>query len=547
MGRVGATLRSDAPDEASAEIRSYKRAHRSLLRYSPALLILVICIADAAQVTDPDLWGHIRFGQAALAEHNLGAALLGKGLAKRDPYSYSAAHSEWCDPEWLSEILMALVYTHGGVIGLKGWKFACVGATLGFLMLGLMEAGATPAVQLGLLIVAAVAMMPQMQFRPQLSTFVMLAATLAILAQDNYRRAAPLWLVPPMMILWTNLHGGFVVGIVAIAAYGGVAGCTDLIAGRGRTRGVRFALLTFAAILATLFNPYGFGEWSAVMHSVANQSTRTAIVEWQPLWRGMASQWHDSAVGEFNYLLVLGLVAALVLNFAMRPRRGDLPMLAVAILMSVGACISARNMPLAVIACVVPLAGRVSLATAEAGAEKEDAASGAVPQRSGVNQWVVIAITVFLAIYTGIFSPRLSIGMPVPASAVAFMGQHRLYGNVLNDYDWGAYLIWHIAPRSKLFIDGRCETVFSDKILNEYISFYFDCAGAGKVLRTYPHDFVLIPPRAPAYQLLKEDANWKLVYRDETAVLFARSNSAAAKIPGVPIDGGVPKRRYFPG
>jgi hypothetical protein len=65
-------------------------------------------------------------------------------------------------------------------------------------------------------------------------------------------------------------------------------------------------------------------------------------------------------------------------------------------------------------------------------------------------------------------------------------------------------------------------------------------------LRAYPHDFVLIPPDAPISAPLEKNHDWKLVYRDRTALLFARADSAAAKIPDVPVEGVVPKRSYFP-
>lgn len=43
----------------------------SLIRYAPGILLVVIAIVAAGQQVDPDLWGHIRFGQAVLAQHHL--------------------------------------------------------------------------------------------------------------------------------------------------------------------------------------------------------------------------------------------------------------------------------------------------------------------------------------------------------------------------------------------------------------------------------------------------------------------------------------------
>ena len=78
---------------------------------------------------------------------------------------------------------MATVYNHLGIIGLKLWKFSCVAATFICLALALAETGATFAVQSNILLAAALAIMPQMQYRPQLFTFLFFAGMIAILAR----------------------------------------------------------------------------------------------------------------------------------------------------------------------------------------------------------------------------------------------------------------------------------------------------------------------------------------------------------------------------
>src|SRR5216684_1310296 len=165
----------------------------SLFRYAPAMAFLLVVIANAQRLTDPDLWGHLRFGQAVLAAHH---------LVRADPYSYTAFARPWRNHEWLTEVLMALFYNHLGVIGLKLWKFGCVAAMIGGLILAMAETGASAAIQLNLLMVAVVAVMPQMQFRPQLFTFALFAASLVLLARHAYRGAARLWVIIPMMALW---------------------------------------------------------------------------------------------------------------------------------------------------------------------------------------------------------------------------------------------------------------------------------------------------------------------------------------------------------
>ena len=67
----------------------------------------------------------------------------------------------------------------------------------------------------------------------------------------------------PMLALWANLHGGFIMGIAALGAYAAVSGLQDVIAGRGYNRAIRLAAITGTATLATLVTPYGLGTWYA--------------------------------------------------------------------------------------------------------------------------------------------------------------------------------------------------------------------------------------------------------------------------------------------
>jgi hypothetical protein len=105
-------------------------------------VLIAILLADSNRHTDPDLWGHLRFGQAFIA---------GRRLLHRDIYSYSAAGYRWRDHEWLAEVVMAFVYNAAGVIGLKLWKFTCTAAALLFVADTEALTGASPTIQLVIL------------------------------------------------------------------------------------------------------------------------------------------------------------------------------------------------------------------------------------------------------------------------------------------------------------------------------------------------------------------------------------------------------------
>jgi hypothetical protein len=164
---------------------------------------------------------------------------------------------------------------------------------------------------------------------------------------------------------------------------------------------------------------------------------------------------------------------------------------------------------------------------------------GGAPARASrpVNQLVIFALCVAFALMTDLFSRRLDLDQPYPAGALAFMRAHQLSGRILNDWNWGGYLIWHAAPASKVFIDGRDDTVYPFEVVQQYLLFRFDLPNASRVLDAYPHDYVLIARTAQARHLMEHRHDWKLLYRDDSSLLYAHASAPAASLPNLPVIG----------
>ncbi len=504
----------------------------SLLRYSPALLAFIIVVADAGRWADPDLWGHLAFGRLILTQGH---------LPPHDIYSYSASGLPWHDHEWLSEVVLALCWSGLGVVGLKLMKLAATAATITLLALGAAETGASMALQLIVLTTGALAIAPMIQFRPQLFDFVALSALLLLLARESYRRAGRLWLAIPIFALWANLHGGFFVGLAVLAGYTAVAAIEDLAAGAGLKRARYLSGVTAGCVLATLLNPDGVGNWFTVIHTMRNPITRAIISEWQPLLFKIVEEWHKSPKTVINFALVIVPLAALALCFALKPRGGDLALVVIAAMMNAAAYLAVRNMALAVIAATTPLCRHAALAL-------ETTCFGdtaALAPRSRSNEILVGAIALALAFATGLFSPRLPDGYALPRGAVEFMRAQHLHGNVLDDFGWGEYLIFQLAPESKVFIDSRYDMVYPQAVLADYLDFFFVRPRAAAVLNAYPHDFVLLRVASPAYGFMMAQPGWRIVYRDRVSALFARANSPVAQLNGISIEGW-PGPDFFP-
>ena len=508
------------PSESDAAQAAQMR--QSLVRYSPALLLFTIAIADAGRWADPDLWGHLTFGRLIL-EHGR--------LPARDIYSYSAAAMPWRDHEWLSEVALTLCWSGLGVIGLKLMKFALSAATITLLAMGAAETGAPVMLQFVVLTIDALALGPMLQFRPQLFDFLGLSALLLLLARDTYRRAGGQWIAVPMFVLWANLHGGFIIGLAVLAVYTGMLVIGDTRAERSFSRARRLALLTAACTLVTLLNPYGIGDWSAVMHTLGNPLTRAMVSEWQPLGFKIMEEWRRSPLTAINFALAIAPAAALATCLLIRPRGGDdSALVAVAALTVAAAVLSVRNLPLMVVASTVPLCRHGAMVLADTRFARQSWALRGWRHEASA---AAIAIAVMLA--TGLFSRRLPDGYQQPHGAVAFMRARSLRGNVLCDFAWGEFLIFHLAPQSRVFIDSRFDMIYPPSVLADYLDFVLVRPRAGRVLAGYPHDFVLIPTRTPVCRFMASQSGWRRIYSDETATLFARTGSPAARLDRVAV------------
>ncbi|MGC1339204.1 MAG: hypothetical protein WA836_13870 [Candidatus Binataceae bacterium] len=517
----------DYADEFEApvgEIGSHRR--RSLLRWAPSAVLMIVILADCINFAGTDLWMHIRFGQFVLQNHY---------LLRHDIYSYSAPGSPWFNHEWLADTLLALSYNSGGVIGLKLMKFICACAIVVLMADGIAETGASYAVQMGTLLCAAIAIMLQVQFRPQLFDYVCLAAILALLNRHARKRAAPLWLVIPIMTLWANLHGGFLAGVAVLAIYTAVSGVKDWFFRREWRSAAYLSLLTLAAMLATLINPFGIQLWYVVLTKFREPIVAMNLnLEFQSLPDHLAASgaFQIAATYFFPTLITLaGLVA-----FLIAPTTDDLPLVAIALMMTFGWIYAIRNMAFAVIAWTAPLAHHLDLALSRSGGAASASEKSELNARAPMFlQLPMLAVSaVLVAGPASLFSARLPAHAQFPVGAVAFAQRNGLRGNILTTYEWGGYVVWHEVPPSKIFFDSFDER-YPDGVQYSYIGFLNGGeAGEAATLAEYPHDFVLIPTASAQDRFMTARKDWSLIYRDPAASLFARAKSPAAKVAGVP-------------
>ena len=139
--------------------------------------------------------------------------------------------------------------------------------------------------------------------RPHVFTLLLLSVSIWILEADRRRESSRIWWLVPIMLVWTNLHGGFLVMIAAL----GVATVGEAIEGsliRDWGRSIRYATLTAACAAATLVNPYGYGLHRHVLEYLRSDWIRNVVQEFQ------SPSFRNESMLQFEGLLFVGLMTA---------------------------------------------------------------------------------------------------------------------------------------------------------------------------------------------------------------------------------------------
>lgn len=490
------------------------------LRAGPWVLLFAFGASLSLQnIRTFDYWWHLRTGQL-IAESG--------AVPKVDPYTYTVAGSTWVDVHWLHQLGLHALYTVGGHAAVVWGKLALVFALLAILgRIGhRRERPFVTAFALTLmLLVAGDRFMP----RPELPTFVCLAAVLALLDRFSRRGDAWIYAIVPIQMVWANLHGLFALG-VAVCGIMFVAEMLRPVITPGdrlrRDRLGRLAAVTALAALASFANPNFIDgalyplQQLGMIGPLEDRGTFGSIVAELIPPIGGEQPLNALAIGLASALAV-GSFAAMAVNW--RRLHGADPLVWVAFLyLGLGA---KRNLALFAIAAAPILVRNAN--------EFLDAHPVPLRIRRAAAAGVALSIAVLVVdVTTGRFFPRIGTyresGFGVmevffPVAQAEWIATHRPPGPIAHHMADGGYLIWRLWPDYRVMTDGRLEVFGAEK----FVALQPSVPERFRALdREYHLGSVLVH-----YSLVSSDAmlwwlylnsNWKLVVVDDAAALFVR-------------------------
>ena len=511
---------------------SNQRARASRVPWQQlAVIAVVMSLAFyrfSLTVADPDLWGHIKFGETVWKA--------GK-VAVPDPFSYLTAGRLWLNHEWLSEVIFYLIFAAAGPAGLIALKAGLGLVVMGVLYRHLCRQGLN-ALRASFLVIAVVHffLISLVTVRTLIFSYPLFLLVLLLVHDMTRRRPRWIWTVPPLFALWANLHPGFIAGLGILGIWATIetwarhlADRRSVIAGRPATREI--LLLLIACGLATLVNPYGSTLWNFLYQTAFGP--RPDISEWQPM---MLVTRYGLAYAAFVTLALWGVI------YSKRQRQASL--MAVLIVTALLPLVAIRHAPLAALAIAV-LAG-------EHIGDAWDRWTSARPVAGIAPTWFPVGALVATLLLGALALPYFScirvtsgIGGSYPALAVGLIKQSGVAGNLAIDFDWGEYALYHLSRSVKVSVDGRRETMYSREIYGENMAFKYGEGDWGALLRNHETHLALVRTGFPTFNLMKLEPGWRLVYQDSLAALFGREGLPIVEIlqrtaaPGFPDGAGL--------
>ena len=471
-----------------------------------AILVMGLFVLAARNVTDPDVWWHLRTGQLMLQNH---------GLFHTDPYSFTRAGQPWIDHEWLSQILIFGAYQAGGWGGLIT-GFAAV-ISVAFLLVFVRSPG-RPYMAGAITTWAAIASVPSWGVRPQVFT-LLLASISLLLLEHSSRCPKLLWWMPPLILLWLNLHAGYAVGVALLAIF--LTGdMLDRALGRGEPNpGVPYfrnlALVLVACLAVVPLNPYGISMYRYPLETLHSRAMLAYIGEW------LSPDFHQG-----RYAAVLLLMLATILLPAISPRRLTArELLLLAITMYAGLR-SVRHLPIFVLVAAPLVSSMVQAKLQQVGG------AGLFDRRVPITPAKFVLNTTLLAGFLAFALWRVNYVVrhqtdteksEFPVAAVDFLAQSRPAAPIMNHYNWGGYFIWKLYPEYRVYIDGRAD-VYGDSFLDDFASVYYL---KGPMWRTALEKWdirtVVLPAEAPLVTALGYVPGWSRLFSDRQVVVLTRS------------------------
>lgn len=481
----------------------------------------VLFFVNIISFLDTDIWFHIKSGEI----------IANQGIIHHDVFSFRTEGREWFPYEWLFQIIVFYFYKFFGIESIKYFIALSTTLMVFFIFMILRKL-----FQLNIILSAfcsfffLVSIYEFIAKRPASLAYTLLTVHLFLILLYYFKNKNWLWVSLPITLVWTNIHGSVFLSPLLFAGYGAVC-FVNLKLFKQKDWLRKFKTLSiFAAISAilTITPPLFFTQYRLLWLFFEHRKTITNFIdEWTPLRENPYAFIYYSAVLTVIFVLFFG---TLIKHKLFKQTVWILPIL----LLPFTAYTASRNVFLGYITLTLML-GWIF----------------AKWQNFKIHLVFKILLFVILTFLVGygiwlLPFKKAPVRLYFPVKAVQFIKTYNLAGNIFNEYGLGGYLLFHLYPTHKVFIDGRtdlymcCEMKelleialkknlpdseykkFLDQLLGKYQTSYI-------LVRTQKHQVL-----RKVAKILTDDPEWNLIYWDDDSQIIVKkdgkNNAILAKL-----------------
>lgn len=455
--------------------------------------IFLLFFTKAFNFLDPDFGWHYRMGKI----------ISQSGVPKIDQFSYTMPNFEYIDHEWFTDVLIYKIYNSVGTLGLSlVWCLLAV-LTLG-ISINISEHLAkfkykNLATFITLVVVSAL-LLPQFGIRPQVISWFLFSILLYLI--NYWEKIGRLKYVTPLLFfLWSNMHGGFLLGLVIFATY--------LFIKLNINKKIKFddLLILICSILLTFVNPYFINLWKEIFDTFFSNPLRGQIEEWKPFWTGV------NILHPFIAILTLVFINLYKNKYKVE----SLIIFIILLIMSFSALI---NLPFfAIGAAPILINGLVFLEQKSSSYKLGNIRFKKLLNGLGVLLFLFSVITFIASINGGL---KYSENRFYPKSATDYISKNLPKGEIFSNYNWGGYLIWKL-PFKKVFIDGRM--AHWPDILNLHSQIMSGNKEYAPLFNEYNVDMVLLSNSNSDTKFINRiiGDGWVVVYADKISQVLVKN------------------------
>lgn len=490
------------------------------------IVFLSLIVGGKGLLLDADTGWHIGIGRYILETGR---------VPDTGIFSYTAAKMPWMAHEWLTELIFAVIHKFTGLNGIVLLAALAIAYTLSTFYGFLLSRGVNTVLAIILTIAAIATTSVHWLARPHILSMPILLFWYMALEDFRLTGKRSIYLLPLVTVLWVNLHGGFMAGLLLIAVYwlGSLAefffSKNEKVRADQKNNIITYGKVGLLAVTAALVNPHGYKAILFPFRIMGQELNVGKINEW------LSPNFHE--VLPYEYLLLALIV---VLGFALF-RLGFIEA-GLVLLWTHLSLQSVRYGPIFAIIVIPIMAVRLE-GLMQKGREGGNrllvsvyALSERLQRTSASLKGHVLQIIAILSVTVITMAGGRFLGMTfmqyefdrkrVPVEAVEFAERNAIQGRLFNAYHFGGYLIYKGFPKDGVFIDGRAD------MYDAFLKNYFDVVDLKpdwkEVLDRFGIEWTLITANSPLSVLLLETEDWGLVYADKVANVFVRKGQLNA-------------------